>query len=425
MKMIRQLQWTVIASAAAVWCGAAQADSTEGKFIPKSAEGADDTLGTGWHPALKGAANFALGHSQNTPGTPDGLSLQFGYLIGGKLDYLSPEKRHEWANSLDLELQYAMTPVVEHVLIKSADEIDLRSAYFYHPTKLPWLGPFVSFRLTAPMLSGDAVYAEPQNIIHLAPGETGPTAASGDTVDTNGDPIAAGTAVDSDGNPVDAERSYGSGKQIPLTGAFAPLTLRESLGMFVVPVDKKTVKFDARLGFGAWETFVRDGYFIEDNADTTNILELRQMQDSVQIGPELGMILNGAAKEILTYRFSALFMQPIYQSSDSKLEGIDLMNMEFEAGLGIKITKYMSIDYSFKAYKQPLIIDDWQIQNNLLFSVGFSIPEPPPPPPACPPPPPCPACPKAAPVAAVEPVAPIAPAPAAPAPAAPAPEGGV
>jgi hypothetical protein len=155
------------------------------------------------------------------------------------------------------------------------------------------------------------------------------------------------------------------------------------------------VKFDARLGFGAWETFVRDGYFVEDNADTADLLELRQMQDSVQIGPELGMILSGAAKEILTYRASALFMQPVYvrQDIDTKIEGIDRMNMEFEVGLGVKITKYMAVNYTFKAYRQPLIIDDWQIQNNLLFSVGFAIPEPPPPPPACPVCPVCPVCP--------------------------------
>ncbi len=381
MKKIQPPYRTIALLIATAWCASAHADSS-GKFIPKSADGVDDTLGSGWHPSLKGAINFALGHSKNTPGNPDGLSLQFGYLIGGKLDYLSAKKRHEWANSLDLELQYGMTPVVEHVLIKSADNIDFRSAYFYHPTKLPWLGPFVSFRLSAPMLPADAVYADPKNVLHLKVGET--------------ENVVDGAPVDANGDPISAERAYDSGDRIPLTGAFAPLTLRESIGVFAVPIDKPVFKFDARLGFGAWETFVRDGYFVEDNADTADILELRQMQDSVQIGPELGMIMSGAAKEYLTYKASALFMQPIYESTDNKLKGIDLMNMEFEVGLGFKITKYIAINYSFKAYKQPLIIDDWQIQNNLLFSVGFAVPEPPPPPPACPPPAPCPECPKPA-----------------------------
>ncbi len=333
-----------------VWSGVAFADSAGGKFIPQTADGVDDSLSTGWHPFLKGAANFALGHSLNTPGNPDGLSIQFGYLIGAGADYLSPHKKHEWTNGLGMELQYSKTPVVD-ALIKSADQIDLRSAYFYHPAELPQLGPFVSFRLTAPMLAADAVYAETQNVVHLAPKE--------EQVFND-----AGEPIDSDGNVIDANhdsvRRYGSGKRIPLTGAFAPLTLREGVGLFAVPVNKPVVKFDARLGFGAWETFTRDGYYVDDNADTADLLELRQMQDSVQVGPELGMILSGAAKEILTYRASALFMQPVYQSTDTDLS-IDLMNMEFEVGLGVKITKYMAVNYSFKAYRQPLVIDNWQI----------------------------------------------------------------
>lgn len=386
MKKFPHLKAATVVVLFTAWCQTATADSTGGKFIPQTADGVDDSIGTGWHPFLKGAANFALGHSMNTPGNPDGLSLQFGYLIGAGADYLSPSKKHEWTNGLGMELQYGKTPVVD-ALIKSADQIDFRSAYFYHPAKLPQIGPFVSFRLTAPMLPADAVYAEAQNVVHLAQGEA---QAFND----------AGEPIDGDGNVVNADHesvsNYDSGERIPLTGAFAPLTLRESVGVFALPVDKPTVKFDARLGFGAWETFVRNGYYVEDNAATADLVELRQMQDSVQIGPELGMILSGAAKEILTYRASALFMQPVYHrqgKQESTIEGIDLMNMEFEVGLGVKITKYMAVNYTFKAYRQPLIINEWQIQNNLLFSVGFAIPEPPPPPPACPACPACPVCP--------------------------------
>jgi hypothetical protein len=117
------------------------------------------------------------------------------------------------------------------------------------------------------------------------------------------------------------------------------------------------------------------------------------MRDSVQLGPELGMVMSGAFKEHLNYFVSALFMYPVYQSTSSKPEGMDLLNMEFEAGLSVKITKYVAIDYSFKAYRQPLIVDDWQIQNNILLTVAFEVPSPKPPASDCPPAPDCPTCP--------------------------------
>ena len=86
-------------------------------------------------------------------------------------------------------------------------------------------------------------------------------------------------------------------------------------------------------------------------------------------------------------------MQPVYHNAESDLESAELLNVEFEAKLGLKVTKYVAIDYSFKAYRQPLIINEWQIQNNLLVSIGFELPSPQPPPTACPEAPPCPECP--------------------------------
>ena len=144
---------------------------------------------------------------------------------------------------------------------------------------------------------------------------------------------------------------------------------------------------------GQEETFVREGLTEEDNADTA-VLELRRMQDSVQLGPELGIMLTGAYKENIKYGASALFMQPVYHTAETDLEGFELLNMEFEVLLGFKVFKFLSVDYSFKAYKQPLIVDEWQIQNNLLVSIAFEVTAPPAPPLACPECPPAPACPE-------------------------------
>ena len=60
-------------------------------------------------------------------------------------------------------------------------------------------------------------------------------------------------------------------------------------------------------------------------------------------------------------------------------ETMEKLNMEFDFNLGVKLWDWASIDYIFKAYKLPMIFNDWQIMNSLLVSINFSIvsdPEP-------------------------------------------------
>ncbi|MBN2344358.1 MAG: hypothetical protein JXX29_11745 [Deltaproteobacteria bacterium] len=322
---------------------------------------------SGWHPRLKFNANFALGQSKNVPGNTDGLSVQLGYLLNGTADYLSDNDNHEWTNALLWELGYTKTPVVD-TWIKSMDTIDFKTSYLYHLPKPRWLGPFVSFRLTTAMLPSYEVRAAETNVVRLDPGDTVTEGPSGAPVNENGAFLPL--------------RTFGSGEKIDLTPAFSPLTLRESLGLFAKPSEKTTFTLDARLGVGAWETFVQNGYVLEDNEDTA-FLELRRMTDTVQIGTELGIVANGAFHDdTVSYRLSALFMQPFAHNADTDLEGVDLMNREFEAGLGVQLLDFLSINYSFKAYKQPLIVNKWQIQNSLMLSIGFDLIGNPPPAPA-------------------------------------------
>ncbi len=360
------LMTIVLALTFAASTALAQADGdAQPDLVPDSSEGLDDGTQPGWHPLLRVSANLAVGHNKNVPGNPDGTNFNFGYLINGGLGYLNDTKEHEWANTLLWQLGYTRTPVVDAAL-KSMDVIDFKSTYLYHIPAVPWLGPFVAFRLSTAMLPGYDVRADDANVLKLR--------ATEEQLFDDEDNL-----IDEDGNQItefhESVETVSGGKKIDLTGAFAPLTLRESVGLFAIPVDKKAFKLDIRAGFGVWETFVRDGYVIEDNEKTETLLELRQMQDTVQMGPELGINIKGLIETNVTYAFNALFMQPVYHTADTDLEGIDLLNIELEFLLGIKLWEWASIDYSFKAYKQPLIVDDWQIQNGLLLSINFSIVE--------------------------------------------------
>jgi hypothetical protein len=368
-----------------------QAQESGAKMIPESSDGLQTESKTGWHPLLTASANLASAHNENMPGTSNGLNLQFGYIIFGAVDYLNPTMEHEWDTSLFWQLGFSKTPAID-LLLKSADTIDFRTAYLYHIPKVPWLGPFVAFRLTAPMLPASEASGDDTNVIRLNAGED-----LDDLFDGNGailDPTRVEVV------PKDTK--------IETTSAFSPLVLRESVGMFAIPLDKPWMRIDIRLGWGAWEVFVRDGedYMVEDTvsvedtaAGTTNdYLVLRQLQDSIQTGPEFGIIFKGIVEERFTYRANALFMQPVaYSDVITDLDGWELLNMEFEAILGVKLWKFLSIDYVFRAYKQPLVVENWQLQNNLLLSVGFDIigPKPAPAKDEC-------ECPEPAPIVAAE-----------------------
>jgi hypothetical protein len=346
------------------------------QMIPETAEGLGPDAEVGWSPLLKVAANGAVGQTTSVPGTPDGTTVSLGYLITGHLGFLDASRHHEWINDLVWKLSYARSPVVD-AWAKSVDGIDLRSNYLFHIK--PWFGPFVAVRLTTPMLSGYTVPAANTNVLKLRNREE-------QLFDDTGVP------VDADGAVLDANHprvaTVKAGRRIELTGPFAPLMLRESIGAFALPVDKPLLRVDIRAGLGAWESFVRGGYAIADNADTSDLFELRRMQDSVQLGPEVGIVAGGVVGSMLNYGVGFLFMYPVWHNANTDLQGADLINLEFDAKLGIKPVSWASIDYSFSAVKNPFVVNEWQVQNNLLVSISFTVLGKEPAPPACE----CPAC---------------------------------
>jgi len=309
-------------------------------------------VGTGWTRLLKASGNLAMAHNRNVVGSVDGTNLTLGYLINGGLAYLNETREHEWQNSLDWQLSYTRTPAFD-LFLKNIDALDFQTAYLYHIPSAPWLGPFVSFRLKAQVFPGYLVLSEDTTVTRLGPdGEREPR-------------------TDLAGNPI-GDRVYEAGTKIPLTDAFAPTNLRQTVGLFAIPYEERMAKIDLRAGFGAWEMFVRDGYTIADDEDTP-ALEIKRMRDSVQLGPEISARITGLIAENVNYGFHATWMYPVWVSIDTELEGIELLNSEYAFLLGVKLWEWASLDYSFKAYRLPLIADQWQIQNGLLLSITLQV----------------------------------------------------
>ena len=131
----------------------------------------------------------------------------------------------------------------------------------------------LSLTLSYDVEGGPLTYAfDPLGGVPSAPASYGSTSIATAVYSAAGDHVASGWVRDGDGAFEDeaAVTTYESGRRIRLTEELAPLTLRESAGLFAIPIEKPWLKFDTRLGFGAWETFVKDGFVVEDNGDTAD-----------------------------------------------------------------------------------------------------------------------------------------------------------
>lgn len=319
-------------------------------LIPEEIKGNDEEQPPGWHPSLKLSLSLSYNHNSDVVGIQNGTNLNIGGTTNGSLNFLSDNRDHEWLNSLVWQIGYTRTPSVDR-LFKNIDMFDLESSYLYHFPQIEWLGPFATFQLKTSLFPGYTLFPGETDIVSL---------------DRQGNP----EQTDAEGNP--QSRTVSALEKVHLTDSFAPTTLRQSIGFFAIPVDQRLFRLDTRLGFGAWETFVRGGYTIADDGQTPEF-EIRRMEDSVQAGPELKIAASGEFNEYVKYSAKSVFMYPVLISVDTDLEGIALLNREFEFLLGVQIFEWASLDYTFKAIRNPLIYDGWQIQNGLLISVNFTL----------------------------------------------------
>ncbi|MBU1239930.1 hypothetical protein KKF84_05450 [Myxococcota bacterium] len=302
----------------------------------------------GWHPMLKTSGTVSWSKSKDVVGQTDGSTWNLGYILTGQLIYLS-KTGHEWKNDLGWQLNFVKTPLIDQ-FSKSLDNFEISSAYLYHFPKVKWMGPYGQLGMRTSMLDGYMLNASGAdlNIRFL---------------NAKGEEIRTAT--------------YAAQDSVDLTKPFSPTVLKESIGFFMKPFERPWAKPYIQLGGGAWEIYGRNGWTVADDAATTDALEVKALEDTIQMGVELNLVMTGTIKKDINYSLKANFMMPVYTNSETSLSGMDLLNMDFEFKAGYKLSKYFSLDYSFKAVKIPLVSDKWQIQNGLVLSFNIALIEPP------------------------------------------------
>lgn len=314
---------------------AALAQTTE--YVPEQTELGDEVI-DGWYGTLNLTSTISFATSEKVVGQPDGNTFTFGLGLGATADYIRGS--HELRNTLSIGETFSRTPLVDQ-FVKSADSFSLENLYFYRVPNAEWFGPFGRLRWDTALFKGYNVTA---------------------------DPVAYRIAN------VDGSTSDVSTDRLLLTGAFSPFTMRQSVGVFLRPIAETWLDVDFRAGIGAREFFGKNDLVLNDDATTLDVVEVTELQNYSQAGGEMSLNIRGSFEEgKVSYTASAETMTPFANSLNPNNDSaIDLTNIECNAGLAFKLVEWASLNYAFRAVREPLTIDEWQIQNTLLLSFTAS-----------------------------------------------------
>ncbi len=299
---------------------------------------ASEELEDGWSRGLALGFTGSFNHSDHVIGAPDGSTVQFGIVLSGDADMVTGA--HEWENELKLQHTQSKSPALDR-FVKSVDQLDLQTTYFYHLASSDWFGPFARASLSTSVLKGYEVR----------------------TADTNVHRVDEGGAVTDSVVPAE--------KDIDLTGAFEPMLLKETLGIFADLIREDDINVGSNAGLGLQQVVVGDGYAV--SAEDGTELTLSQLQGASEIGAEIEFDLNGKSGESLTYEATLNLFYPVSSSSEIDFNGLDALNTDLSGKVSFKLSGWASLDYVLGVKRLPVLLDEWQITNGFILTAGFSL----------------------------------------------------
>jgi len=293
----------------------------------------------GWYPKLTAGVATALTHNYQIPGVENGLTFNLSALVTGQLTFVHNQLR--WITTLNLVNAHAKTPVVKPIL-KTADLLELDSRVVLRLTgKMDKVFLYGGLALWAPMFPGDLVPTADKDLLLTR---------------TDGSEITALARGD---------------HRFRLTPAFAPLFFKQLVGSGARAYVSALATLELYIGITTQEIWA-SGWTPAD-VHTTPELELVALRNYQQLGVATGFTLRGQVHKRLTYALLADFTYPLYTSVETGLKGFDLMDIDVSFKLSLKVAGWVSVDYLISAKRLPLIVDQWQIVNNLVVAITADV----------------------------------------------------
>lgn len=286
---------------------------------------------------LRVGANFNLASNSHVVGQVDGFSTLFGLNLQGGIDYLWG--RHAIRNTLSINESWAKTPVIDE-FIKNADNVAVESLYNYF--FLEWAGAFGRFNIDTALLPAEAVTSEDTDYLI--------------------------TQLDGTVTRKTTDRQR-------MSESFEPLTLAESIGIFVEPTSAPAFSTSIRLGFGARQTFAK-GVLANKDDKKTDEVDLVELDDVMQGGLEAFAGIRGKLKNSrVNYEAGVAALIPFFNNDDSNRGAMDLTRIALVAQASTNVFTWAALSYQLNVTSDPQLLDEVQVQNGLLLTFQYTLVE--------------------------------------------------
>jgi hypothetical protein len=292
----------------------------------------------GWSKNANLGANLSYSSSQDVVGQTDGSTQVYGLNLKGGLNRGS--EHEEWRNTLSILENTSKTPSIPR-FVKSGDEFKFSTSYLYNFADHSTVGPYISGEVSAPLFKGEDVRQGPTNYRQIHKDKT--------------------------------EHAF-AGTSAPLTDAFRPLNLKESIGAFWKPVEEENVKVEGRLGFGALQ-ILADGQYAAGGTNPAGEILLNELSSVNQGGLEASLSVKGKVDERSTYEAGADALIPFInnKAGDDRRDAIGLTNIEGFAKYSSNITSWMALAYDYKLKIQPQLVERAQQIHMVVLNINYNL----------------------------------------------------
>lgn len=312
------------------------------ELVPDEIKTVEDKKKEGWDGTLSVGATVNFIDNRTVVGQTDGSNWTLGGALNGSLTFL--KGKHEYRGSLAINENFSRTVIVPE-FINTADTFIVDSNYYFN--LLSWIGLFGRAELQTNIFAGYAVYPEDKTFL---------------------------VTRKNDNTGASELQTVSEQDRLRIRDPFGITTLKQSVGGFVRPSREKYLDVEIRLGAGAREVFAANQIALDDNKDTAEI-EAKELENFQQIGAEAALVAKGTiSQDRVTYKSSVETLLPFYNSiNPSDKSTLELTNVEWISQLSFKLVEWASLDYQLKVMRQPLLSEDWQVQNSLLLTFGYTL----------------------------------------------------
>ncbi len=283
-------------------------------------------------------ANISLSSNDNVVGQVDGSSQTYG--VNMEAGFQRITKRSEWRRDFSLVGATTRTPSVPK-FIKSKDELNLSSIYFYSLESRPNVGPYVKASAKSPLFKGEDVRPD----------------------------VVTYRFLEADGSMRTA-----LGDSVRLTDPLRPAHLTGSVGALYRPIQEPGLKVETRLGLAGMRISANGQYAVKEVNEAGEVV-LEALSSVEQAGVEAVVTVEGRLQEKSTYQLSLEALTPLINNAE---EGDDrsaweLTNIIGSFKLTSPVTSWAALTYDYQLKLQPQLVRGPQQSHMLLLSLNYSL----------------------------------------------------